>query len=103
MGRPLVKSAGQRTLSHGCPMAFAPLLHAKAARPNVSEWSLSEVRTYSEQPALATKPTISTGPMYGDAVDKAAGPVGGIVMGVVQERGAPWALTGELNRGAAAS
>jgi hypothetical protein len=46
---------------------------------------------------------MSTLPKDVDAVDTVAGPVGALVTGVVHERAAPWALTGELNRGAAAS
>ena len=97
MGAPLVSSAGQRTVSHGCPMAFGPSLHAKAARPKVSEWSWSDVSMYSEQPALAPEPTTSTLPKDVDAVDTVAGPVGALVTGVAQERELPWALTAELN------
>ena len=85
MGAPLVSSAGHRTVSHGCPMAFGPLLHAKEARPKVSEWSWSDVSRYSEQPALAPEPTTSTLPKDVDAVDTVAGPVGALVTGVVQE------------------
>src|SRR4029077_15796842 len=97
MGAPLVRSAGQRTLSHGCPMTFGPSLHAKAARPKVSEWSLSDVSTYREQPALAPEPTISTVPNAVGAVDSVAGPVGPAVIGVAQDGEPPWALTGELS------
>src|ERR1039457_535083 len=97
MGAPLVRSAGQSTLSHGCPMALGPLLHAKAARPNVSEWSWSAVRTYREHPALAPEPTISTLPKGVDAVDTVAGPVGALVTGVAQEGELPCALTRELS------
>src|SRR6202163_1502011 len=97
MGAPLVRSAGQRTASHGCPMTFGPSPHAKEARPNVSEWSWSDVSTYREQPALAPEPTISTVPKAVDAVDTVAGPVGALVTGVAQDGEELWALTGELN------
>src|SRR5579859_1129320 len=103
MGAPSVRRAGQRTESHGCPMAFAPLLHANAERPNVSEWSWSDVSTYSEHPALAPEPTMSTRPKDVDAVDTVAGPVGALVTGVVHERELAAAFTCELNRGPAAS
>ena len=45
MGAPLVSSAGHRMVSHGCPIAFGPSLHAKGASPKVSEWSWSDVST----------------------------------------------------------
>jgi len=78
-------------------MGFGPSLQAKAARPNVNEWSWSDVRMYREQPALAPEPTLSTLPKDVDFVDTVAGPVGALVTGVVQERELAWALTAELN------
>jgi hypothetical protein len=78
-------------------MTFGPSLHAKAARPNVSEWSWSDVSTYREQPALAPEPTISTLPKDVDAADTVAGPVGALVTGVAHEGELTWALTDELN------
>ena len=78
-------------------MEFGPSLQAKAARPKARECSRSDVSMYREQPALAPEPTISTLPKDVDAADTVAGPVGALVTGVVQERGAAWALTGELN------
>jgi hypothetical protein len=40
---------------------------------------------YSEQPALAPEPTISTLPKAVDAADTVAGPVGAVVTGVAHE------------------
>jgi hypothetical protein len=78
-------------------MAFAPLLQAKAARPKVSEWSSSDVSRYKEQPALAPEPMLNTFPNSVDFVDTVAGPVGALVMGVVQEIALACALTDALN------
>ena len=93
----MVSSAGHRTVSHGCPIAFGPSLHPKEARPKVSEWSWSDVSRYSEQPALAPEPTTSTLPKCVDAVATVAGPAGALVTGVAHDRELPCALAGELN------
>ena len=79
------------------PMGFGPSLHAKGARPEVREWSSSDVRTYREQSALSPEPTTSTLPKDVDFVATVAGPLGALVTGVAQERELPCALAGELN------
>ena len=61
IGAPLVRSAGQRTVSHGCPMAFAPSLHANGGAGR-GAWSWSDVSRYREQPRYAPDPTTSTLP-----------------------------------------
>jgi hypothetical protein len=63
----------------------------------VSEWSWSDVNTYSEQPALAPEPTISPLPKGVDAVETVAGPIGALVTGVAQEGAPALALTGEMS------
>src|SRR5580704_5805193 len=95
IGAPLVRSAGQRTVSQGFlgPRTFRLSLHANGVLAD-SAWSWSEVSRYREQPAYGPEPTTSTLPKGDDAADTVAGPAGALVEESLQ--GLLWALAGEL-------
>src|SRR5215469_9142655 len=83
-GVPLVSSAGQSTASQGGPRTLVPSLHAKGSALVVSASSLSDVRTYSEQPAKSAEPCTNAVPKGVEATDTTAGAEGALFVDAAQ-------------------
>jgi len=78
---PLVRSAGQRTVSHGCPMGFGPFAASKGRKTKRQRMEFVGRNEVQRATGKGARPTLSTVPNSVDFVDTGRTAVGALVTG----------------------